>query len=47
MISIAVEYGYVLGDPGPRQWNADAVISQPMDLIARLQTPYETMSMNK
>lgn len=47
MISIAVEYGYGLGDPGPRQWNADAVISQPMDLIARLQTPYETMSMQK
>lgn len=47
MISIAVEYGYGTGDPGPRQWNADAVISQPMDLIARLQAPYEIMSMNK
>lgn len=36
MVSIAVEYGYGLGNPGPRQWNADAVISQPTDLIGRL-----------
>ncbi|MBI3376460.1 MAG: HAD-IA family hydrolase [Betaproteobacteria bacterium] len=43
MVSIAVEYGYGSRDPGPRQWNADAVIAQPMDLIGRLQTPYAIM----
>ena len=37
MVSFAVEYGYHgLGELGPRQWNADAVISLPMDLIGCL-----------
>ncbi len=37
MMAVAVEYGYSAGnDGGPRSWNADAVISQPLDLIARL-----------
>lgn len=36
MVSIAVEYGYGTGDFGPREWHADAVVAQPMDLIGCL-----------
>lgn len=37
MRSVAVEYGYRgAGNGDPRSWNADAVIAQPMDLIAVL-----------
>ncbi|HEV8095777.1 MAG TPA: HAD-IA family hydrolase [Burkholderiales bacterium] len=37
MRSVAVEWGYSVSDQGgPRNWNADAVIAQPQDLIAFL-----------
>ena len=36
MRSIAVEYGYLGTGSAPREWNAHAVIAQPMDLIALL-----------
>ena len=37
MRAVAVLYGYTgVGNGDPRSWNADAVIAQPMDLLARL-----------
>ena len=37
MRSVAVEWGYSVTDHGgPRNWNADAVIAQPQDLIGLL-----------
>ena len=37
MFSIAVEYGYGgAGDDGPRGWNAEAVIGQPLELLQHL-----------
>ena len=37
MRAIAAEYGYGVGDNGgPRNWNADATIAQPKDLIGIL-----------
>lgn len=36
MRSVAVEYGYLGTGSAPREWNAEAVIAQPTDLIALL-----------
>jgi phosphoglycolate phosphatase-like HAD superfamily hydrolase len=37
MRSIAVDYGYHGGEhPGPAEWNADATISHPSQLLEHL-----------
>ena len=46
MRSVAVEWGYRHREPAA-DWNADAIIARPQDLIRTSETPYEIMRLSR